>query len=295
MSTTRDDYSVDRGRPTRAPSVMSQDFVPDLNAYFERIHYEGSQSPTLDTLHAITAHHVSAIPFENVDVLLGRGIDISPGAVQQKIVLERRGGYCFETNQLLLLVLKAMGFQAGTLSARVCWQLPRSVIPPFTHMFVQVEISGERWITDCGMGSMSLTAALRWQDGLVQETPHDRRRIVAEDGKWFHQVCFADEWLDVCQFTGDEMPAIDCQVANWWTSTHPDSRFRNNLVLSRAGLDGIRRTLLNTEFTRRWKRASPETVEIRSDPQLLRVLEEEFDLILPKNTHFENLQFPKNS
>ena len=80
-------------------------FAPDLAAYFERTGYAGPREPTLDTLSGIVARHVESIPFENLDVLLGRDISLDPAAVEQKLVRQGRGGYCFEQNSLLLHVL----------------------------------------------------------------------------------------------------------------------------------------------------------------------------------------------
>jgi N-hydroxyarylamine O-acetyltransferase len=113
-------------------------FHVDLNAYFARIGYCGSREPTLSALHAITAAHVQSIPFENLDVLLGRHIDLEIGAVFRKLVQDYRGGYCFEQNGLFLHVLGVLGFDVSPISARVRLQHPRDYVPPRTHMFVRV-------------------------------------------------------------------------------------------------------------------------------------------------------------
>jgi N-hydroxyarylamine O-acetyltransferase len=262
---------------------MADDYIPNLDAYFVRIGWAGSRELSVETLHAISAHHAAAIPFENLDVLAGNGIRIAPETVERKLVYERRGGYCFEQNQLLLLVLRALGFDAKPLSARVRWMLPRDFIPPRTHLFVRVDLHGETWIVDGGVGGGSLTAAIRWQDGLVQFTPHDQRRIIREGEVWFHQVRWqADgDWFDVCEFTGEAMPPIDRELANWWTSAHPESRFRNNLLVGCAGLDGSRRTLFNREFTFRPRHAEAVKREIATRAELAQVLMNEFSLALP--------------
>jgi arylamine N-acetyltransferase len=83
----------------------------DLEAYFARIGYAGSRAPTLATLHALTAAHTQTIPFENLDVLLGRPIELGAEVVFDKLVRRGRGGYCFEQNGLFLQVLEAMGFR----------------------------------------------------------------------------------------------------------------------------------------------------------------------------------------
>ena len=261
-------------------------FQLDLAAYFARIGYRGPRGPVREALHAITAHHAAAIPFENLDVLLGRGIDLEPAAVERKLVREKRGGYCFEQNSLLLLALRELGFQVAPLSARVRWQRPREFTPPRTHLLLRVELDGESWLTDVGVGGLSLTAALRLDQDGEQATPHEPRRIVREAGRCFHQVRFETEWLDVYEFTGEEMPVIDRELANWWTSTNPASKFRQNLSVARAGLDGTRRTLLNREFTLRHRDGRAEKREIVTPDELLEVLARDFGLSFPAGTRF---------
>ena len=85
-------------RRTWSPLDFISATVPDLDAYFNRLGYSGPRDATVATLHALTSHHAATIPFENLDVLLGRPIRLDPAAIVQKIVHDRRGGYCFEQN-----------------------------------------------------------------------------------------------------------------------------------------------------------------------------------------------------
>ncbi|MEO8551026.1 MAG: arylamine N-acetyltransferase, partial [Kofleriaceae bacterium] len=132
----------------------------ELDAYFARTSYSGSRAPTLATLDGVVRAHVQTIPFENLDVLLGKAIDLDPDALMAKLVHGRRGGYCFEHNTLLLEVLTALGFHARPLSARVRWQRPRDYTPARTHLLVRVELD-QSYLADVGVGAMSPTAALR--------------------------------------------------------------------------------------------------------------------------------------
>src|SRR6185436_14106773 len=102
-----------------------------------------------------------------------------------------------------------IGFEATPLSARVRFERPRGIIPPRTHLFVRVEIDGQSWLADVGIGALSLTGALRLHVGDPQSTPHEPRRIVREGALWLHQVRFGLEWYDVCEFTLEAMPPID--------------------------------------------------------------------------------------
>ncbi|CAN5836770.1 N-hydroxyarylamine O-acetyltransferase [soil metagenome] len=255
----------------------------DLDAYFGRINYTGSRAPTLETLHALAAAHVQTIPFENIDVLLGRPIDLEPAALEKKLVHARRGGYCFEQNGLMLAVLQTMGYRAQPISARVRYQRPREFTPPRTHLFVRVELD-ESWLVDVGVGAMSSTAALRLDDEGEQATPHEPRRLLRENGLIYHQVKLAGEWQDVNEFTLEEMPMTDRVVASWFTSTHPQSHFRNRLLVARAAPDGARIGLLNTELSIRDRNGHAEKRTIATQDKLLSVLREHFALELPSGT-----------
>lgn len=266
-------------------------FTPNLDAYFARIGYAGPRVPTREVLDAIVRAHVQTIPFENLDILLGRGIDLDPAAVEQKLVYAQRGGYCFEHNSHLLRVLLAMGYDATPLSARVRVQRPRDFTPPRTHVFVRVMFDGRPWLADVGVGALSPTASLRLDSADEQPTPHEPRRIVAA-GVWgaahtryFHQARLGDAWQDVCELTGEEMPEIDREVGNWFTSTHPRSHFRDRLIVARATPRG-RVTLVNRELTLRDSGGDARSRVIATPDELLAVLAEHFDLRFAAGTRF---------
>lgn len=258
----------------------------NLDAYFRRVGYHGPAVPSLATLHALSAAHVEHIPFENLDLLLDRPISLQPAAVEHKLIAAGRGGYCFEQNALFIDVLTQLGFDVRPLSARVRWQRPRNFMPPRTHLFARVEIDGTTWFADVGVGGMSLTGAIRFALDEEQPTPHEPRRIAIEDGRYFHQVRVGNEWLDVCEFTLEEMPPIDQELANWFVSTHPDSHFRNRLVVARALPEGGRISLLNRELSVR-PRGQPAQVRRLGSPQeLLDTLATQFGLHFPPETKF---------
>jgi len=250
----------------------------DLAAYFARIGYDGAVEPTLPTLNGIVRAHVQSIPFENLDVLAGRPIELAPAALERKLVQARRGGYCFEQNGLLLLVLQAIGFDVTPLSARVRYGRPGGVIPPRTHLFLRVEIDGGSWLADVGVGGLSMTSAIRLDEQGEQTTPHEPRRIAREGALWLHQVRFGLDWHDVYEFTLEEMPLIDRELANWYTSAHPQSDFRNRLVVALALSGGRRKTLLNREFTERRRDGTVDGRLIATPEELRLVLTEDFGL-----------------
>lgn len=253
----------------------------DLDRYLSRIGIKGPIRSDADGLHALTRAHTETIPFENLDVLHQRPISLDPEALFRKLVLEQRGGYCFEQNGLFLAVLRMAGLEAHPLGGRVRLRTPdRAEMPARTHLFIAVRIGGEMWLTDVGFGGLSLTRALRWEEGWEQETPHDRRRIMRDGRRWFHQVWRDDAWVDVYEFDGEPMFEADRRVAHWYTSAHPDSSFRKRLIVARALPDGGRIALLGNEL--RCRRPDGRLVTSVTAPENLReVLLERFGLSWP--------------
>jgi N-hydroxyarylamine O-acetyltransferase len=250
----------------------------NLEAYQTRIGVDGILLPDLQTLRRIVEGHACSIPFENLSVMADLPVDLEPESIQRKLITERRGGYCFEQNGLLLLVLQKIGFLVKPLSGRVRVDRTRDFTPPRTHLFVEVQFEGQRWIADVGVGGFSLTAPILANTEDSQETPHETRRIIFQDGRYFHQVQVKSEWVDVYEFTGEEMPPVDREVANWWTSTHPKSKFKNGIMVARAEPDGTRHAVLNRRYVHRRGEEIVESQELDGASQLHTLLRERFRL-----------------
>lgn len=272
------------------PMTTSHHF--DLAAYAQRVGYSGPLEPTLAVLHALAERHVKSVPFENLSILLGQPVELTPEALEKKIVAERRGGYCFEQNGLMLGILRQIGFEVTPLSGRVRLERSRDFLPPRTHLFLSVRIDEEDWIFDGGVGGMSLTTPIRRHGEGEQATLHETRRVVFEEGRFFHQAWMGDAWQDVYEFTGEEMPEIDREIGNWWTSTSPASKFSQNLFAARAEEDGVRLGILNDRFIRRRGPEVLDVVTIETADQLLEILGREFGLEFPTGTRFGSGEQP---
>ena len=221
----------------------------DLDAYFLRIGHGGARTPTLETLAAIHRLHPAAIPFENLDPLLGRAVRLDLASLEAKLVHGRRGGYCFEQNGLLLQVLTGLGYSVTPLAARVRWMLADDAPPTaLSHMLLRVDLAEGPFLVDAGFGGQSLTAPLRMQAGPEQPTPHGVYRLAEADGGVDLQFRLSDRWATLYRFTQEPRVVMDYEVSNWFTSTHPASRFVNNLIAARV--EGERRlSLFNAELT----------------------------------------------
>lgn len=252
----------------------------DLGRYFTRIGYKGSPRPDLETLRALTELHPAAIPFEDIDVLLGRAIDLSAGALQAKLVDGGRGGYCFEQNGLLKRVLLALGFGVEGLVGRVLWMVPQDASPmPLTHMALRVTIGTERWLADVGFGSCAAGAPLRLDAlGAEQPTRHETFRLTRQGAWTLLEAHFSDCWHPVYQLSPEPALDIDYVLANWYTSTHPQSRFRHELRVAVTHPER-RTTLLNNRLTVRHAAGRMDR-QFLSEPQIADALVATFGLRL---------------
>jgi N-hydroxyarylamine O-acetyltransferase len=207
----------------------------DLAAYFARIGYDGPRTPTLAVLRALHERHPAAIPFEAVDVLLGRGVDLAPAAVDAKLLGAGRGGYCFEQNGLFRRALEALGFTVEPLLARVLWMAPPGAARgPRTHMALRVRVDGEPWLADVGFGGRVLTEPLRFALDLRQPTRHDTFRLAPTPRGTRLEVELEGGWAPLYELSAEPQEEMDFVAANWFTATHPASRFRNSLVVART-------------------------------------------------------------
>lgn len=250
-----------------------------LDAYFDRIGYRGPRTPNAETLHAITRAHTQSIPFENLNPLLNVPVPIEAEALFEKLVHQRRGGYCFEQNGLLLSVLAQLGYEVRPLRAGTRFvQTDRRLPVGHTHLVVEVRIGHELWISDVGVGSHSLTRALRFALDEPQDTPHDERRFVREGAQYYHQMRQGDRWVDLYEFGGEAMHETDREIANWYTSAHPQSRFRHNLIVARALPSGQRISLNNAVFKERDAQGHAVERPVADLPSLMQILQERFRL-----------------
>ncbi|MCF8474199.1 MAG: arylamine N-acetyltransferase [Emcibacter sp.] len=256
--------------------IMDNNYV-DLDGYFERIGYYGSRNATLETLKSIQQLHIDAIPFEAIDVLLGRGIDITAEAIYNKLIVARRGGYCFEHGGLLKRVLSSIGFDVSGLIARVKWMSePNSAPPPRSHMVLCVQIEDKSWLVDVGFGGCVPTAPLSFGTSEPQETNHETYRLTPARQGHLLEVMLDGVWKPVYEVSREEQLEVDFVTPNWFTSTHPQSIFCKNLMVARTTPEA-RFTLLANRLTIRRQGQKLEQ-HLLSVDQIERALSDIFNL-----------------
>ena len=219
------------------------------NAYLARIGYQGPVAADLSTLKALHLHHCCAIPFENLDVLLGREIVVEPRQIFTKLVTAGRGGYCYEQNGLFEQALADIGFDVRGLNARVLVSQP-SEMPGRTHRLNLIELNGARWIADVGFGGATLSAPLRLDERGIQSTPHGRYRLGRAGADFVLFVECGGQWHAQYRFDTSRAYPADDEIANFYTSRWPGSHFRHHLLLAIQHHNGTRTTAVNGRVTR---------------------------------------------
>jgi N-hydroxyarylamine O-acetyltransferase len=252
----------------------------DLDAWLKRIGHAGSLDPSLATLRAIVAAHTATIPFESVDVLVGRPPKLDTASLQRKLVSGGRGGYCFELNSLLLAGLTSLGFQATGLIARVIRGMAPDAPGSATHMALRVDLPEGPFLADVGFGNQTPTAPLAMRPGIEQATPHEPMRLLPVGDELTLQAKLGEEWESIYRLSPHPRLPIDYEVANWFTATFPGSPFVSNMIVARPGPDRTRRTLFNGRMTIRGPGNRVERASLDSEAAFRDALEGTFGLAL---------------
>jgi N-hydroxyarylamine O-acetyltransferase len=252
----------------------------NVDAWLNRIGHHGARDPTLATLRAIVTAQSGTIPFENVDVLLGRTPRLDLVSLQHKTIVGGRGGYCFELNSLLYAGLIALGFQVTPLLARVIRGLEADAAGSETHMTLLVDLPEGPFLADVGFGNLTPTAPLALRPNIEQQTPHEVMRLWPVGDELTLQAKLGPNWQNIYRFAPRARLPIDYEVANWFTATHPASPFVSNMIVARPGPAGVRKTLFNGRVSIRTPGEPTERFRLDDDGIFQSTLVDKFGLIL---------------
>jgi len=251
-----------------------------LQTYLDRIGYSGDVAPTLGTLAALLRHHALAIPFENLDVQLGRRLTLDPDAAFDKIVRRGRGGWCYEQNGLFGAVLAEIGFGVTRVAGAVM-RAGREDISDANHLALLVETEdapGRRFLADAGFGG-SLVEPIELAEATHRQPPFHLGLRRLDDGYWqFHEDAGDGEFsFDFEPVPGDEDAlARRCD----YLQSDPTSGFVRSLV-AQIRLPDAHRTLRGRVLSEIGPRGSEERL-IDSADELVETLSRQFRLDVPE-------------
>lgn len=250
----------------------------DLDAYFNRIHYDGPAEPTLAVLAALMRHHMAHIPFEAIDVMLGRGVSLDPQHLEAKMLQQHRGGYCYEQTGLLRRMLDAIGFDSIQNVGRVWLRADPETGPagPASHTSLRVVADDRLWLVDVGFGGFMPIEPILWQLETSQATSWGTYGLTRTPNGFLLRVEHAGCWRPLYEILDLGWQPIDLVTGNHYVATHPDSQFRHQLR-GALTLADERRTLANNEF-RRTRPDGSHTEQTLDADGLAQVLADEFGL-----------------
>lgn len=251
----------------------------DLDRYLTRIRWSASRAASFDTLAGVLRAHMTAVPFENLDVLLGRGVRIDLDSVYAKIVEAGRGGYCFEHGTLVQAALTHLGFAPVAHAARVI-MLRRREEAPLTHMVLTVTIDGRSFVLDPGFGGHAPLVPVPVEDGFEVRDGSDCHRLVRRDGEWVLEAFVDGQFMPLWTSSLQRVEPIDFLMANHFVSTYPVSPFVTSLML-RAFSPRGRVSMMNRDLTVRDGRSVEKTV-LTDRAALRSILATDFGFDLPE-------------
>lgn len=261
----------------------------DVQTYLSRIGFSGSAEPVLDVLRSLHTHHLLTVPFENLTLHSGGRVQLDFPLLYDKIVKQRRGGFCFENNGLFSWLLQELGFQVTVISGQVKNSITGRFGPPFDHLIIAVNLNGQRWLCDVGFGSMGFSTPLSLDTSGPQEQGHRVYRIREDAGMRFLESQQEDnkgpngDWAVLYKFTLEPRCLEDFVEMCQYHQSSPSSLFFCKslcTVLKPGGrLTYIGYRLTSTTFPTERSGLETTTRELQ-DEEIPGILAEQFGIIL---------------
>lgn len=250
----------------------------DLSAYFERIGYNGSSEPTLETLKQLHRAHLMNVPFENLNIHIPKPIVLEENALFEKIVRENRGGFCFEQNGLFSAILRELGYQVYKLEANVYSEQRGDFGIPMDHMTLMVVIEGIRYLADVGFGS-SFIEPLELDNSEIQKQEVGRFQI-KHDSKtgYYYEYFNGTETMNLAyRFFFEKHELADYNDACHYMQTSPHTHFTQKRICTKLTADG-RITLSDGKFIQTAWDGKREEKELEGEGEFHALLKERFGI-----------------
>src|SRR5262245_47870024 len=244
--------------------------------YLSRINQPAPGARGADALARLHHAHRETFLFENLSIQTGGTVPLALADLERKFLDEGRGGYCFEHNSLFAAALREIDVDSTALLGRVRRGPPHRWCR--THMVLRIALGREVWLADVGFGALGLLEPLPLRDGATATQGGFTFRLRRDGGLWILSARDADAEMDLYEFSDDPQTVWDVEVANHFTSTHPESIFRKTLTIQRTEQD--RRAILRGEVLTRYRGGKMSEQPV-GRPDMSRVAMEEFGVELP--------------
>lgn len=248
----------------------------DTAAYLRRIDYDGPLQPSAEALRELHRQHLFTVPFENLDIHRHNPIVLDVDLLYRKIVLRRRGGFCYELNGLFAELLTSLGYSVQLLSARVRRE-DGGFGPEFDHMLLKVQLD-EPWLADVGFGESFLSPLVLRAGGGGAVNGH-RYWVSPHEDDW--ELCRHDQdgAVALYRFHDIARKLSDYEAMCVYHQSSPESHFTQNRICTMATKNGrITLSGMRLIVTRDGMR---EERVLRGELELRRCLRELFGIELP--------------
>lgn len=238
----------------------------DVNAYLKRLNIEKRLAPDLPFLSHLQKQHMLRIPFENLDIIQGKTIQLDFKAFFNKLIVNKRGGFCYELNGLFYRLLQELVFETFMLSGQVA-RSEDEYGPEFDHMLLLVRFDKE-YIVDVGFGdSVRSPLEISGKEVVDVSGTYRIKQDPFKHNGYFFQKLIEGKWISEFKFTTIPRQLRDFENMCHYQQTSPDSYFTHKPMITLATHDG-RITLSGENLTitergtkRKLKIASPQDLE----------------------------------
>lgn len=261
-----------------------------IRAYLDRMDYRNGMEPTFEHLAAMHRQHLLYIPYENLDLMNGVPLDLNAGALFQKIILNKRGGYCFELQGLFYCLLKSLGYSISQYAGRFMDE--PGDIQMRRHRILVVELDGKRLVCDVGVRSESPRCPLELAEQLVQTDGISEYRYQKDPffGWVLSQRERGKNWKTLLGFTEEIQLDTDFVMPSFYCEKHPDSTFNKFMKVSIFNAESNLTIVGNTFKIYRGAKVM-ERKEIQTNEEAITILKNKFGIDVPHN--YQNLLYLK--
>ena len=206
----------------------------EIEKYLQRIGYDGSIQPTIELLQVLQKRHLLSIPFENLDIHYKVPIQLDLETIFEKVVIRKRGGFCYELNGIFYELLRSIGLDVKMISARVFDQGQQIFSPEFDHLAIIAKINSVDYLADAGFGEFAFTP-LKVEPDTIQNDERGNFRIERHDNSYYKVVKRAGEaWVPEYMFTLTKRDLSEFEDMCRYNQTSPLSHFTQNKFCSLA-------------------------------------------------------------
>lgn len=218
-----------------------------IGAYLDRIGFEGPLDRSVKCLADLQSAHLHKVPYENLDILRGTPLSLELDQLYEKIVIRRRGGYCFELNALFGWLLRGIGYTVTDYFARF-WRDEPNPPPKRRHHVLRVEIGDTSYLSDVGVGGIVPRQPVAMVEGLEQVQGNELYRLQLDSSYgWVLEERKGEGWSSIYSFTEEPQLPKDYVMASYWCEHAPDSIFKKAAMIA-IRTEGGRNTVAGEEF-----------------------------------------------